>query len=86
MLRRHTRFDLTEKIEFVDEMIRGHGGYSDVYYGRFINTVKYVAIKRLRVHIHKEHQLSKASNNKPNVLKIINLLCRISLVNCQYGL
>jgi hypothetical protein len=60
VLDQHSHLDLTEKIELVDQVIRGHGGYSDVYYGRFVDGGKYVAVKRLRVHIQKERQLSKA--------------------------
>jgi hypothetical protein len=60
VLSQHSHLDLTEKIELVDQVIRGHGGYSDVYYGRFVTGGTYVAVKRLRVHIQKERQLSKA--------------------------
>jgi hypothetical protein len=60
VLGQHSHLDLTKEIELVDDVIRGHGGYSDVYYGRFVMGGKYVAIKRLRVHIQKERQLVKA--------------------------
>jgi hypothetical protein len=61
LLSRHSHLNLTDEVELVDSVIRGHGGFSDVYCGRFIRTGKYVAIKQLRVHIQKEQQLSKAS-------------------------
>jgi hypothetical protein len=59
LLSHHSHLDLTERVQLVDESIRGHGGCSDVYYGRFVDNGKCVAIKRLRVHFQKERQLSK---------------------------
>ena len=63
ILSQHSHLDLTDDIELVDPLIRGCGGFSDVYYGRFIKDGTYVAIKRLRVHIQKERKLSMASKN-----------------------
>jgi hypothetical protein len=60
VLNDHSRLDVTERVHLVDELIRGSGGYSDVYYGRFVDNGKYLAVKRLRAHIQKEQQLSKA--------------------------
>jgi hypothetical protein len=61
ILSQNSHLDLTNRIEFVDQVVRGHGGYSDVYYGRFVEDDRYVAIKQLRVHIQKEQQLSNVS-------------------------
>jgi hypothetical protein len=58
----HSHLDLTESVELVDESVRGVGGYADVYYGRLVDSGKYVAVKRLRLHFQKEQQLSKAYN------------------------
>jgi len=62
ILSQHSHLDLTKDVELVDPVIRGCGGYSDVYYGRFIENGTYVAIKRLRVHLQRERELSKASD------------------------
>jgi hypothetical protein len=59
ILSQHSHLDLTDVIEYVDDDIRRCGGFSDVYYGRHITCNKYVAIKRLRVHIQREIKLSK---------------------------
>ena len=62
ILSKHSHLDLTEDVELVDPVIRGCGGYSDVYLGRFIKNGTFVAIKRLQVHIQKERKLSKVSD------------------------
>jgi hypothetical protein len=62
ILSQHSHLDLTKDVELVDPVIRGCGGYSDVYYGRFIKNGTYVVIKRLRVHLQRERELSKASD------------------------
>jgi hypothetical protein len=61
LLSKYSHLDLTNEVVLVDEVIRGCGGYSDVYFGRLSKTGKYVAVKQLRVHIQREEQLSKAS-------------------------
>jgi hypothetical protein len=62
LLKEHLHLNLTKEVVLVDEVIRGCGGFADVYFGRHSKTDKYVAVKQLRVHIQREEQLSKASN------------------------
>jgi hypothetical protein len=84
-LSQHSHLDLTDQIEFVDDNIRGCGGFSDVYYGRLAICDKYVAIKRLRVHIQHKIQLSKVCDTSAHGLRFVLISCRISPENSEYG-
>jgi hypothetical protein len=87
VLHDHSHLDLTERVQLVDESIRGVGGCADVYYGRLVDSGKYVAVKRLRVHIEKEVQLSKAFNVYFHCLICpSNEFGRTSLESLGYGL
>jgi hypothetical protein len=84
ILSQHSHLDLTDVIEFVDRDIRGCGGFADVYYGRLITCDKYVAIKRLRVHIQREIKLSKVCDALTRS-RFVLMSHRISPESCGYG-
>jgi serine/threonine protein kinase len=73
LLSEHSHLDLTERVQLVDESIRGHGGCADVYCGRLMDSGKYVAVKRLRVHFQKEQQLSKACYTFRSLRRYVSL-------------
>ena len=86
LLSEHSHLDLTERVQLVDESIRGHGGCADVYYGRLMDSGKYVAVKRLRVHFQKEQQLSKAYYIFCSLPRMsLTNICRTSLESLEFG-
>lgn len=77
MLANLQHLNLTSQIQYDSPVLKAHGGYCDVFEGRYLRygeCIYKVAIKRLRVHIKSDRDFAKASTF-PHITTIVAEVC-----------
>ena len=70
MLSNLTHLNLTDEVVVDDPVLKQHGGFCDVFEGRWISKrvcIYKVAIKRLRVHVKTDRDFAKVSGKSMSI-------------------
>ena len=76
--------DLTTRIRYSTEVLKAHGGYSDIFIGCFIGGTAKLAVKRIRIHTHGDYDFAKVLSLYPESFVLLQLMA-LNLIESGEG-